>query len=137
VLRLVGAEFQISAIVPLPVTGEPLTVCRPVSLSVLEPDPNSKFRVPLGLDVLFADGSACQRKFCDTAAFVLLLKAEAVNLVDCEFFARRGGCGSCRSEAEVASTVSAPFTPRVVAGLVVFMPTVAVEPLSVCMSAEL
>ena len=51
---------------------------RPVSVGLLVPEPNSRFSVPDGPDVLLAAGSACHRKVWGTEAPVPLLNDEAV-----------------------------------------------------------
>ncbi len=163
VLRLVGATVQLSPSVPLPVTGDPLTVksadgadsptlftvpgpvpgnvCptakvkmplllifSPVSAGALVPEPNSRFKVPDGLAVLFPAGSACQRKCSLTAAPVPLLNAEAVNVVGCEFFPAVAVAALVAGILRLPRTVSLPFTSSVAPGVVVLMPTLAVLP---------
>ena len=73
--------------VPVPVPGKVcpeanvtcplLAIDKPVSAGVLPPEPNSKFRLADGDDVLFPTGSACQRNSSFTAALVPLLYADA------------------------------------------------------------
>jgi hypothetical protein len=101
---------------------------KPVSLGAPEPDANNKFRLPLGLDVLLPLGSACQRKFCDTAVPVVLLKADAVSVLGCEFFPPLAVAVPVAGKLRLPRTVALPFTSSVLAGVLVLMPIFAVLP---------
>src|SRR5260370_32959534 len=109
-------------------------ILSPVSAGALVPQPNSRFKVPDGLAVLFPAGSACQRKCSLTAAPVPLLNAEAVNVVGCEFFPAGAVAALGAGILRLPRTVSLPFTSGVAPGGLVLMPTLCVLPLSDCNS---
>ena len=86
---------------------------------------------------MFPDASACQRKFCATAAFVLLLKADAVSVVGCELVPAVLVAVPVAGKLKLPRTVAAPLTSNVVAGVAVLSPTFALEPLPVWVRLEL
>ena len=74
---------------------------------------------PKGDEVLFPTGSACQRKCWLTAAFVLLLWAEASESSGCESNPTVPVAGNC----SVPRMKLLPLTSSLPAGLVLPMPT--------------
>jgi hypothetical protein len=139
VKSLAGAVSPTLFTVPGPVPGNVCpagnVICpllpsfSPVSAGVFDPAAYSRFKVPAVRLVLFPTGSACQRKFCGTAAPTALLYTEAVNVSGCEFFPAVAVAAPVAGKLKFPRTVPPPFTSSVLAGFVVLIPTFAVEPL--------
>src|ERR1700722_10273804 len=82
-------------IVPLPVPGNVcpvanvrmplLLILNPVSVGAVVPEPNSKLRLPDGVAVSLAAGSACSWNVCATAAPEVLLNEDATKSSAREF----------------------------------------------------
>lgn len=103
----------------------------PVSAVFDEPDPKSKFSVPDGLAVSLPAGSDCHWNVSFVADLEVLLKAEAVKVTGSEVLPAVAVAVPVEGSASVPLTVLPPFTSRVVAGVVVPMPTFAVAPVPV------
>jgi hypothetical protein len=103
----------------------------PVSAVLDEPDPKSKFNVPDGLAVSLSAGSDCHWNVSLVADLELLLKADAVKVTGSEVLPAVAVAVPVEGNASVPLTVPPPLTSRVVAGVVVPIPTFAVLPLPV------
>src|SRR5215472_8745403 len=95
---------------------------RPVSVGVAEPEANSRLNLPEGLAVLFATGSACQRKCWLTAAWLLLLKEEASASSGWELNPCVAVAVPVAGNCSVPRMVAPPFTSSFAAGVVVPIP---------------
>jgi hypothetical protein len=167
VLLLVGAAFQEIPSVPLPLTGEPLTVksegalsptlvtvpgkvwpeakvirpvgpiFSPVSTGIVAPGPNNRFNVPVAALVLLPAGSACQRKFCATGVPILLLNTEAVKFSACEFFPAVAPAVPVAGRLSKPRKMPVPLTSSVAPGEVLPMPSLGVVAVPDWTSAEL
>jgi hypothetical protein len=100
----------------------------PVSVSVLLPEAYKRFSDPLALLVSLPTGSACHRKFWLTAVPVPLLKTDALKFNGWEFLPAVTVAVPVVGRVNAPRTVPAPLTSSVVAGLVVLIPILAVEP---------
>src|SRR6202034_3353314 len=112
-------------------------IFKPVSAGVLVPDPNRRLNVPLGEAVLLPAGSACQRNVWFTGALVVLLNDDATKFSGCEFLPAVAVAAAIAGSVTAPRIVAAPATSSVGAGVAVPMPSLAVAPVPVCVTAEL
>jgi len=109
---------------------------KPVSAGALVPEPNSRFRVPEGVEVLLPEASAFHWKVWFTAEDVPLLNEDATKSCACEGLPPLEIAMPIAGAVRMPWMLTAPFTSSVATGVVVPMPIFAVDPLPVCDTVE-
>jgi hypothetical protein len=102
--------------------------CTPVSVGVAVPDPNKRFSVARGLELLLLMGSACHTNASFEAVLLVLLNADATRLRVWEFLPVAAVALPADGSFNAPRTIAAPLTSSFAPGFVLPMPILPVDP---------